>query len=64
MPAPSYPADRWHALDAPFTPLADWDPTPGTCSRCGQPVWLGEQRWWHKGDPCPSRGRTAEFLPD
>lgn len=55
---------EWHALDAPFTPFGDWDPIPGTCSRCGQPAWLGERRWWHDGESCPSRGRPAEFVPD
>lgn len=55
---------EWHAVDAPFTPLNDWDPIPGACSRCGQPARLGERRWWHDGAPCASRGRTAEFLPD
>jgi hypothetical protein len=55
---------EWRAIDAPFALLGDWDPIPGRCSRCGQPAWLGESRWWHDGEPCPSRGRTAEFLPD
>ncbi|MCX4750916.1 hypothetical protein OG455_41280 [Kitasatospora sp. NBC_01287] len=52
------------ALDAPFTPPDDWDPIPGTCTRCGQPAWLGETKWWHNAEPCQSRGRTADFLPD
>lgn len=54
---------EWRAIDAPFA-LNDWEPLPGRCSRCGQPAWLGERRWWHDGEPCPSRGRGAEFLPD
>ena len=59
------------ALDAPFTPPADWDPIPGTCSRCGGRAWLGETRWWHDGPTCRARptGRItqpvpAEFIPD
>ncbi|MCW7941677.1 hypothetical protein AAW14_06440 [Streptomyces hygroscopicus] len=56
--------DEWHAVDAPFTPLTDWDPIPGRCSRCGQPAWLGESRWWHDLAPCKDRGLPAEFLPD
>jgi hypothetical protein len=56
--------DPWRALDAPFTPDDDWQPVPGTCSRCGQPAYLGISRWWHLGAVCPSRGRAADFLPD
>ena len=52
------------ALDAPFTIPDAWRPISGRCSRCGEPAWLGERRWWHDGDTCPARGRTAEFLPD
>lgn len=55
---------EWHAVDAPFTPLNDWDPIPGHCSRCGGRAWLGQTRWWHDGPVCPSRGMPAEFLPD
>ena len=55
---------EWHSLDAPFTVLPDWDPIPGTCSRCNGRAWLGESRWWHDGQPCPARGRIADFLPD
>jgi hypothetical protein len=55
---------EWHAIDAPFIPLGDWDPIPGTCSRCGERAWLGETRWWHVLQPCPSRGRPADFVPD
>lgn len=55
---------EWRALDAPFALLGDWDPIPGTCSRCGARAWLGETRWWHDGTACPSRGRRAEFVPE
>ena len=59
----AYPTEHWRTLDAPFT--ADgWQPTPGTCSRCGQPAWRGQHIWWHQDQPCPSRGRPAAFLPD
>lgn len=58
------PDDNWRALDAPFTQRAEWQPIPGTCSRCGARAWLGETKWWHtNGRTCPSR-RPAEFLPD
>lgn len=53
---------EWRALDAPFA-LNDWDPIPGTCSRCGRAAWLGETRWWHDLEPCASRGQGAEFVP-
>ena len=56
--------DPHRALDAPFTLPDDWDPIPGTCTRCGADAWLGEKRWWHNGPACESRGRGAEFLPD
>lgn len=64
MTAPSSP-EHWRALDAPFTPPDEWQPIPGTCTRCGQPAWLGERRWWHDGPPCPAGYRRgAEFQPD
>lgn len=56
--------DPHRALDAPFTPFYEWEPIPGRCSRCGQAAWLGERRWWHDKEPCPSRGLAADFLPD
>ena len=56
--------DEQRALDAPFTTPDEWDPIPGTCTRCGADAWLGERRWWHDKEPCPSRGMPAEFLPD
>jgi len=56
--------DPHRALDAPFTPPDEWDPIPGTCSRCGAKAELGETKWWHIDQPCQARGRTAEFLPD
>ncbi len=56
-------AAEWRALDAPFT-QAGWQPIPGHCSRCGQPAWLGETKWWHDGAACRHDWRTAEFLPD
>lgn len=52
------------ALDAPFTVPDDWAPIPGRCSRCGGDAELGETSWWHLDEPCPARGRVAEFLPD
>lgn len=57
------PCDRWRALDDPFGLDEDWQPIPGTCSRCGQPAALGTRRWWHLDAPCPARGRTATFIP-
>lgn len=58
------PADEWRSLDAPFTLRDDWDPIPGTCSRCGAKAWLGITKWWHDdGKVCPSR-KPADFLPD
>jgi hypothetical protein len=61
---------QWRALDAPFAPAGEWDPIPGTCSRCGQSAALGERRWWHLGPPCQAKRadrltapRTAEFIP-
>jgi hypothetical protein len=63
--------DRWRALDAPFADPAEWEPTPGTCSRCGRRAWLGERRWWHDGPTCRARRVDhitapvpAEFVPD
>jgi hypothetical protein len=56
--------DPHRALDAPFTPPDEWDTIPGRCSRCGQPAELGETKWWHVGETCPSRGRPSEFHPD
>lgn len=54
---------EWHAVDAPFTLITEWDPIPGRCSRCDGCAWLGESRWWHDEEPCRST-RPAEFLPD
>jgi hypothetical protein len=65
------PRDLWRALDAPFHPGPDWQPIPGTCSRCGQAAALGTRRWWHLGPACRARRadhltapRSAEFIPD
>jgi len=63
--------EPWRAVDAPFTTPDEWDPIPGTCSRCGRRAFLGETRSWHDGPPCRAR-RTdkltqpvpAEFIPD
>jgi hypothetical protein len=62
--------DHWRALDAPFASPDAWNPIPGVCSRCGQPAWLGERRWWHDGPTCRARHTdritapvTAEFIP-
>lgn len=55
--------DPARALHSPFTLPDDWDPIPGTCSRCGRDAWCDEGRWWHDGDACPPT-RAAEFLPD
>jgi hypothetical protein len=60
---PTADPDAWQALDAPFTPYEDWQPAPGTCSRCGAPAERGLTRWWHLDTPCPARGRTAHFTP-
>jgi hypothetical protein len=60
----THPDDLHRALDAPFTPPAEWDPIPGRCSRCGGDAELGERRWWHLGERCQSRGLPAEFVPD
>lgn len=58
------PDDAWRSLDAPFTVRSEWQPIPGTCSRCGARAWLGVTKWWHAdGKTCPSR-KPAEFLPD
>lgn len=63
--------DRQRAIDAPFTAPTEWQPIPGTCSRCGQPSWLGETRWWHDGPTCrarpadrPTAPVPAEFIPN
>jgi hypothetical protein len=55
--------EYWRTLDAPFTEPDDWQPIPGTCSRCGQPAYLGTRRWWHLGTVCPPK-RPADFIPD
>lgn len=54
--------DPHHAPDAPDDD--GWAPIPGTCSRCGQPAYLGVSRWWHLGPDCEPRGRQADFLPE
>lgn len=65
MPHPTADPDYWHALDAPFTPYATWQPNPGRCSRCGQDAEQGSTRWWHLDAPCPGHGRIpAHFVPD
>ncbi len=56
--------DPHRALVAPFKIPDDFDPIPGTCSRCGGDAWCDEGRWWHDGPSCRANGPTAEFLPD
>lgn len=57
--------DPARALHSPFTLAEDWDPIPGTCSRCGGPALLIESGWHHDGRGCdPRRAMAAEFIPD
>lgn len=57
--------DPARALHSPFILPDDWDPIPGTCSRCGNPALLIESGWHHDGRGCdPRRAGRAEFIPD
>jgi hypothetical protein len=57
--------DPARALIAPFTLPQDWDPIPGTCSRCHRPALLTETGWHHDGHGCdPRKAGAARFIPD
>jgi hypothetical protein len=57
--------DPIRAVREPFTLPDEWDPIPGTCSRCGGPAVLNEDRWWHDGRGCdPSKRAAPHFIPD
>lgn len=56
------PDDPWRAVRSPFQLPADWAPTEGSCSRCGEPAIENAQMWWHDGPSC-HRYDTA-FIPD
>ncbi|MHA6764705.1 hypothetical protein [Streptacidiphilus sp. PAMC 29251] len=57
--------DPARALIAPFTLPQDWNPTYGTCSRCGRDAVQTDTGWHHDGRGCdPRRAAAAEFIPD
>ena len=59
------PDDSMRALVAPFTPLPDWDPVYGSCSRCGADAVQVESGWHHDGVGCdPRKASAAKFIPD
>lgn len=54
--------DPWRAVRAPFQLPATWQPTFGTCSRCGRDAIRNDGLWWHDdGHGC---GLRAEFVPE
>lgn len=57
--------DPRRAVHSPFTPIDQWDPIFGTCSRCGRPAVLIETGWHHDGAGCdPRKAEAAQFIPD